>query len=129
MTCLDSCFVDYRSKIGQLFSSFNRSCEYNIHLANSQFEIKLDNLVIPANSYIKLVQKRAYLVDRPFTTLDSNDSGKTKYFRSRKYYNVISISADANVSFDVSLQHFIEGNIRNLDLIKSKYIMSSTFKK
>jgi hypothetical protein len=84
--------------------------------------------VIPANSYIKLVQKRANLVD-PFTSLDSSDSGKTKYFRSRKYYNVISISAEANVSFDVSLQHFIEGNIRNLDLIKSKYIMSSTFKK
>ena len=103
----DSCVVDYKSTIGQ-FSSFNRSCEYNIYLANNlQIEMKFDNLLIPANRFIKLVQKQ-YLSDRPLENLKSNDSGKTKYFRSKDLYNVISISADPNVVFHVSFQPFIK---------------------
>ena len=106
MSPSDSCVVDYKSTIGQ-FPSFNRSCEYNIYLANNlQIEMKFDNLLIPANRFIKLVQKRES--DRSLANLNSKDSGKTKYFRSRDLYNVITISADANAVFHVSFQPFIK---------------------
>ena len=110
---VDKCLMEYvpRGKSGQ-FSSVNRSCEYNFYYRTA-IELAFENIDVPQGSNISVIQVHNSINNfRPLGNIRSNDSGKTRYFRTLPFstFNMIIIRTDiTNVLFRLSFKPFISG--------------------